>query len=69
MVSRTLPQATKDLLAENACISIMGERLTRAIINDMGLHWAVAAATADERAADHPKAMATIRKWLEEQST
>ena len=40
--------------------------LAESIIADMGLHWAVVAATAEAETTDDPEAISTIRSWLEE---
>lgn len=58
-----------DSAIETACAAIMGERLMRSITDDMGIHWAVVAAMADERAADNPEAVETIKQWIAEKKS
>ena len=50
-----------------ACSSIMGDKLARAIIADMGIHWCVVAAMAEAKTSDDARALATIRAWNAEQ--
>lgn len=50
-----------------ACEDIMGEKLASSIIADMGIHWCIVAAMADERASKRPRACAVIRAHLAEQ--
>lgn len=50
-----------------ACEDIMGEKLASSIIADMGIHWCIVAAMADERNAKKPRACAVIRDYLAEQ--
>ena len=52
-----------------ACSSIMGEKLARSIIADMGIHWAVAAAMAEATVGDEPIAIQTIRTWVAQNKT
>ena len=49
---------------ETAVRTILGAKLANSIIADMGVHWAVVAATADARTSDDPEAIAAIRAWL-----
>lgn len=51
---------------EEAVSAIIGKDLAESIIADMGLHWAVVAATAEAETTDDPEAISTIRSWLEE---
>ena len=50
-----------------ACASIMGEKLARAIIADQGIHWAVVAAMAEAKTSDDPAAIAAIDAWNAQQ--
>lgn len=50
--------------ATEACETIMGKRLASNIIADMGLHWCVVAALADDRSDRNPRSVAIIREWL-----
>ena len=52
-----------------ACGSIMGDELSRKIIDDQGIHWAVVAAMSDATTDDDPVAIQTIRSWNAEQKT
>lgn len=51
---------------EEACCSIMGDKLANAIIMDQGVHWAVVAAMADARTSHDPEAIATLRAYVRE---
>lgn len=50
------------MTVEEACAAIMGDELFNSVFMDMGLHWAVVAAVADPRAAEHPEALAVLRE-------
>ena len=50
-----------------ACTSIMGEKLARAVIADQGIHWAVVAAMAEAKISDDPAAIAAIDAWNAQQ--
>lgn len=52
---------------EEACCSIMGNRLATGIIADQGIAWCVAAVMAQATTADDPVAIHTIRGWVAEQ--
>lgn len=56
-----------EMTIDEACRSILGERLAGAIINDQGIHWAVVAAMAQAQVTDDRRALAAIRKWNERQ--
>lgn len=47
-----------------ACSAIMGDKLARSIIADMGIHWAVVAAMSEATMTDDPVALQTIRAWV-----
>ena len=46
-----------------ACDSIMGPALAKAIIADMGIHWCVIAAMSDPESDHQPAARIAIRAW------
>lgn len=46
---------------EEACFSILGDRVAHDIINEMGVHWAVVAAMSSATTADDPAAIAAIK--------
>lgn len=48
---------------ETACERILGNQAAQAIIGDMGLRWAVAAATAKALKTDDAEAIAEIRRY------
>lgn len=50
-----------------ACESILGHQLARAIIDSLGIHWAVVAAMAQAMDYDNPHAIAALRKWVADQ--
>ena len=56
---------TDSMDIREACEDIMGETLASRVIADMGIHWCVIAAMADPRNAEHPRASAVLRAWLE----
>lgn len=53
---------------EEACASIMGEKLAAAIIADQGIRWCIVAAVAQATTADDPVALHTIRAYMAEQN-
>lgn len=57
----------EEMTIEEACHAILGDETANAIIMDMGVHWAVVAATCEKTHRADPKAVARIKRYLEEE--